>query len=121
MQELFGIEINRAAIRFTLSGIAFILVQAGWLDPVFYKTYENHIVDIVSAILLIIFAVEFAIASVIKLYHKLKNDPNYIESPHPVWSHVRAILVKYVVIKPELFKKKDTIPAEVSPTEPLAQ
>jgi hypothetical protein len=123
--DFLGFGIDRAAVRLLVSTIVFFLVQTGIVDPIFSSdAYREHIVDIVSAILVIIFAVEFVFINVIKLWHKFRNDPNYIEKPNQGWVAINNLFSKYIVVKPgfSLFKvKADTLPPADEPLPPQDQ
>lgn len=100
--DILSTNIDRAAVRLFVSSMFFIGIQMGLVDPLVADQYREHVVDLVSAILLIIFAIEFVLHSGMKLWHRLKHDPDGVvdPKPNPVWGVVHNYLVRFLVKQP---------------------
>jgi hypothetical protein len=98
--DVLNTNIDKAAVRLFVSSMFFIGIQMGLVDPVIADQYREHVVDLVSAILLIIFALEFVIHSGMKLWHRLRNNTIVIEKPNPYWDMVNKYLVRFLTKQP---------------------
>lgn len=106
--DTLGLSVNKAAIRLAISSLLFLLVQMGWIDPIIANQYREQIVDIVSAVMVAMFALEFVAINIIKMYHRIKHDPEYVEQPGMILTLVNKVLGKYITATSNfrLFKSK---------------
>jgi len=113
--DILGYSVNKAAVRLAVSSILFFAVQMGLIDPLIADKYREQVVDMVSAIMVIIFAIEFVMHSALTLWHQLKSNTVVVSKPGKFETLLNGFLSKFIQPAPVTEAMVSTANAE----EPL--